>query len=174
MPVDLDLGRFAGLVVAIVGGAAVGVERQRSGHATGPDARLGGIRTFTLLGTAAGIAGFLMAAGFAFVAALLMTGALALIAIGYFRASSRDVDATTEVAAVVVLGAGTLAGIGELRLSAALTTLTVLLLAEKPRLHGVIEVGSMNVNGRAHGFLGSYGIVGATISTDSVTWIDSL
>lgn len=139
MPVDLDLGRFAGLIVAIVGGAAVGVERQRSGHATGPDARLGGIRTFTLLGTASGIAGFLTAAGFAVAAALLMSGAMALIAIGYFRASSRDVDATTEVAAVVVLGAGTLAGIGELRLSAALTTLTVLLLAEKPRLHGVIE-----------------------------------
>ena len=40
-----DLGGFAGLVVAILGGEAVGVERQRSGHATGPDARLGGIRT---------------------------------------------------------------------------------------------------------------------------------
>jgi uncharacterized membrane protein (DUF4010 family) len=135
---DYDLGRFAGLIVAIVCGAAVGVERQRSGHATGPDARLGGIRTFTLLGTASGIAGFLIAEGFAMAAALLMSGALALIAIGYFRASNRDIDATTEVAAVVVLGAGILAGVGELRLAAALTTLTVLLLAEKPRLHGAI------------------------------------
>ena len=139
MPVDFDLGRFAGLAVAIIGGAAVGVERQRSGHATGPDARLGGIRTFTLLGTTAGIAGFLIASGFAVPAALLVTGALALIVAGYVRASGRDIDATTEVAAVVVLGAGVLAGIGELRLSAALTTLTVLLLAEKPRLHGVVE-----------------------------------
>jgi uncharacterized membrane protein (DUF4010 family) len=136
---DFDLGRFAGLIVAIIGGAAVGVERQRSGHATGPDARLGGIRTFTLLGTTAGIAGFLIEQGFVIPAALLVGGALALIAIGYVRASGRDIDATTEVAAVVVLGAGVLAGIGELRLSAALTTLTVLLLAEKPRLHGVIE-----------------------------------
>ena len=42
------------------------------------------------------------------------------------------------MAAVVVLGAGVLGGIGELRLSAALTTLTVLLLAEKPRLHGFV------------------------------------
>jgi uncharacterized membrane protein (DUF4010 family) len=136
---DLELGRFAGLIVAVAGGAAVGVERQRSGHATGPDARLGGIRTFTLLGTAAGIAGFLITAGVALVAALLMIGALALIAIGYLRASTRDIDATTEVAAVVVLGAGTLAGIGEMRLAAALITLTVLLLAEKPRLHGMVE-----------------------------------
>ena len=138
MPVDLDLGRFAGLIVAIIGGAAVGVERQRSGHATGPDARLGGIRTFTLLGTAAGIAGFLVDTGSTVPAMLLMIGALAIIVIGYFRASARDIDATTEVAAVVVLGAGTLAGVGELRLSAALITLTVLLLAEKPRLHGMI------------------------------------
>ena len=51
---NFDVGGFAGLTVAILGGAAVGVERQRSGHATGPDARLGGIRTFTLLGTLAG------------------------------------------------------------------------------------------------------------------------
>ena len=63
---DFDLGRFAGLIVAIIGGAAVGVERQRSGHATGPDARLGGIRTFTLLGTTAGIAGFLIERGSSF------------------------------------------------------------------------------------------------------------
>lgn len=139
MTVNIDLGRFAGLIVAIVGGAAVGVERQRSGHATGPDARLGGIRTFTLLGTAAGIAGFLITSGIPLAAALLLAGALALIAIAYVRASTRDIDATTEVAAVVVLGAGTLAGVGEMRLAAALITFTVLLLAEKPRLHGMVE-----------------------------------
>ncbi len=59
--VSFDVTTLAGLGVAILGGAAVGVERQRSGHATGPDARLGGIRTFTLLGTVAGIAGQLIA-----------------------------------------------------------------------------------------------------------------
>ena len=121
--------------MAIVGGAAVGVERQRSGHATGPDARFGGIRTFTLLGTTSGIAGILIDASLAIPAALLIAGALALTVAAYVRASRRDIDATTEVAALVVLGAGVLAGIGELRLAAALTTMTVLLLAEKPRLH---------------------------------------
>lgn len=135
---EFDLGGFAGVIVAVLGGAAVGVERQHSGHATGPDARLGGIRTFTLLGTAAGIAGFLIQAGLPIPAAMLITGALALIVAGYVRASKRDIDATTEVAAVVVIGAGVLAGIGQLQLSAALTTLTVLLLAEKPRLHGFV------------------------------------
>ena len=40
-------------------GAAVGVEREWSGHASGPQARFGGIRTFTLLGGLGGLAGWL-------------------------------------------------------------------------------------------------------------------
>src|SRR5690349_21481930 len=137
-PMNLELGSIAGLIVAILGGAAVGVERQHSGHATGPDARLGGIRTFTLLGTIAGISGQLIGAGYSIAAAILIAGGLAIIVTGYVRASESDIDATTEVAAIVVLAAGVLGGLGQLRLSAALTTLTVLLLAEKPRLHGMV------------------------------------
>lgn len=135
---NFDLGGFAGVIVAILGGAAVGVERQHSGHATGPDARLGGIRTFTLLGTIAGIAGMLIEAEQVVPATLLIAGGLAVIVAGYVRASKKDIDATTEVAAIVVIGAGVLAGLGQFQLSAALTTLTVLLLAEKPRLHSFV------------------------------------
>jgi uncharacterized membrane protein (DUF4010 family) len=134
----LDPNDFAGLIVAILGGAAVGVERQRSGHATGPEARLGGIRTFTMLGTLAGVAGMLIASGHTVPASFLLAGGVAVIVAGYIRASGKDIDATTEVAAIVVLGAGVLGGMGRLQLSAALTTLTVLLLAEKPRLHGFV------------------------------------
>ena len=130
-----DFSDWLGVLVAILGGAAVGVERQRSGHATGPEARLGGLRTFTLLGTLAGIAGHLIKSGHAIPATLLIGGALALTVAGYVRASKIDIDATTEVAALVVIGAGVLAGLDQLRLSAVLTTITVLLLAEKPRLH---------------------------------------
>jgi uncharacterized membrane protein (DUF4010 family) len=136
--VELTLAEVAGIVVAILGGAAVGVERQRSGHATGPEARLGGIRTFTLLGTLSGIAGYLIAQGAVIPAALLIAGALGLTVAGYVRASKKDIDATTEVAAVVVVGAGVLAGLGQIRLAAALVTLTVLVLAEKPRLHELV------------------------------------
>lgn len=135
---NFDFQHVAGLAVAILGGAAVGVERQRSGHATGPAARLGGVRTFTLLGTLAGIAGYLIESSLPIPAALLIAGALALTVAGYVRASKNDIDATTEVAALVVIGAGVLAGIGEYRLSAALITITVLLLAEKPRLHTLV------------------------------------
>ena len=135
---ELTSTTLAGLAVAILGGAAVGVERQRSGHATGPDARLGGVRTFTLLGTLAGIAGLLIGWELPIPAALLLSGGLLLTVAGYVRASKNDIDATTEVAAVVVLGAGVLAGVGQIRLAAALITLTVLVLAEKPRLHRLV------------------------------------
>jgi hypothetical protein len=39
-----------GIAVAALGGAAVGLEREWSGHAGGPEAHFAGIRTFTLLG----------------------------------------------------------------------------------------------------------------------------
>jgi uncharacterized membrane protein (DUF4010 family) len=136
--VEETLTTVVRMAVATLGGAAVGVERQRSGHATGPDARFGGVRTFTMLGAVAGVAGLLTAAQLIIPAALLIAGALALTVAAYVRASKRDIDATTEVAALVVLGAGVMAGIGELRLGAALTTMTVLLLAEKPRLHTLV------------------------------------
>jgi uncharacterized membrane protein (DUF4010 family) len=136
--VELTTNAVAGLVVAILGGAAVGVERQKSGHATGPDARFGGLRTFTLLGTLAGLAGLLIDSEMVMPASLLLAGAIVLTIAGYLRASRTDVDATTEVAAVVVLAAGVIGGLGELRLSAAITTLTVLVLAEKPLLHGFV------------------------------------
>lgn len=128
-----------GLMVAILGGAAVGVERQHSGHATGPDARFGGLRTFTLLGSLGGIAGLLIGWTTPIPAAMLLAGALALIIAAYIVSSTRDVEATTEVAALVVLGAGVLGGLGQIRLCAALTTLTVLVLAEKPRLHRMVS-----------------------------------
>lgn len=127
---------IVGIVVAALGGAAVGVERQRSGHAVGPEARFGGIRTFTLLGGVAGVAGHAVASGFEGLGAVLGAGALAIIVAGYVAASQRDVDATTEVAALVVVATGVVAGTGQLGLAAGIIAVTVLLLAEKTRLHG--------------------------------------
>ena len=71
-------------------------------------------------------------------ASLLLAGAIAAHHRRIHSREPQDVDATTEVAAVVVLAAGVIGGLGELRLSAAITTLTVLVLAEKPLLHGFV------------------------------------
>jgi uncharacterized membrane protein (DUF4010 family) len=129
---------FAGIVVAALGGAAIGVERQRSGHATGDKARLGGVRTFTLLGGVSGLAGWLAAAGLSGVAVVLTIGAVALVVTGYVVASRRDIDATTEAAALVVIASGVLAGIGQVALASGVVAITVLLLIEKSRLHALV------------------------------------
>jgi uncharacterized membrane protein (DUF4010 family) len=128
-----------GIAVAALGGAAIGVERQRSGHASGPHARFGGVRTFSLLGAIAGLAGWLAAMGLVALAAVLATGAVALIVSGYVAASRRDVDGTSEAAALVVVGAGIAAGLGWLALASGIVAVTVLLLVEKSEVHALVE-----------------------------------
>ena len=125
------------LVIAALGGAAVGLERQTSGHADGPRARFAGIRTFTLLGLLGGVAGLMGVQGWWAPAGALLAGGAALVVAAYVAASRIDVDGTTEVAALVVLAAGTLAGTGQTAVASGLVVLTGLLLAEKTRLHAV-------------------------------------
>ena len=47
---NLERTNVIGIAIAAMGGAAVGLEREWSGHAGGAEARFAGIRTFTLLG----------------------------------------------------------------------------------------------------------------------------
>jgi|SRR6185369_564761 len=129
---------YVGIVVAAIGGAAVGVERQRTGHASGSRARFGGVRTFTLLGGVAGLAGWLATLHYAGFAIVLAAAALALVVVSYASASRRDVDATTEAAGLVVIGAGLAAGLGWLALASAVIAISTLLLVEKSRLHALV------------------------------------
>lgn len=127
-----------GLIIAALGGAAVGLERQWSGHADGPHARFAGIRTFTMLGGIAGVSGWLWTAGMAALSATLLAGAVALTVIAYIAGSRSDIDGTTEVAALVVLAAGVLAGIGSIRMASGIIAVLTLLLVEKSRLHALV------------------------------------
>jgi uncharacterized membrane protein (DUF4010 family) len=127
-----------GIAVAALGGAAIGVERQRSGHASGPRARLGGVRTFTLLGGLAGLSGWLTTQNLTAVAIVITAGTVALVVSSYVAASRKDIDATTEVAALVAIGAGMAAGVGSLALASAIVAVTVLLLVEKSQLHALV------------------------------------
>jgi len=126
-----------GLIVATLGGTAVGLERQRSGHADGPSARFAGIRTFTMLGALAGLAGWLWTTGVAVLAAVLLAGAVAITASAYIASSRRDVDGTTEVSALIVMAAGVIAGTGSVRLASGIIAVEVLVLVEKSRLHAL-------------------------------------
>jgi uncharacterized membrane protein (DUF4010 family) len=127
-----------GIVIAALGGLAIGVERQRSGHASGPHARFGGVRTFTLIGGTAGLAGWLTTLHFTALAAVLAAGAVALVVSGYVAASRREIDGTSEAAALVVIGAGIAAGLGWLALASGIIAVSVLLLVEKSRLHALV------------------------------------
>lgn len=134
----MEFGEFVGLLIATLGGTAVGLERQWSGHADGPGARFGGIRTFTMLGAVSGLSGWLLALDEHAAAIALLAGATAIIVTAYVAASRRDVDATTEVAALVVVAAGVFAGLGSFQLASGIIALVSLLLVEKSRLHSMV------------------------------------
>lgn len=74
------------------------------------------------------------------IAGPLLAGCAALIVTAYLAASRVEVDGTTEVAALVVLGAGVVAGMRQQRLASAVIAITTLLLVEKSRLHRIVEL----------------------------------
>jgi uncharacterized membrane protein (DUF4010 family) len=127
-----------GLLVALLGGAAVGIERQWSGHAEGPSAHFAGVRTFAMLGAIAGLAGWLVKIA-PVIAALLVAGAVAMTVAAYLASSRRDVDGTTEVAALLLIAAGVLSGMGLSRLASGIIAVEVMLLVEKSRLHSLVR-----------------------------------
>jgi uncharacterized membrane protein (DUF4010 family) len=135
----MNASDIVALLIAALGGAAVGLERQWSGHADGPAARFAGIRTFTMLGAVAGFSGWLWTAGVTAPTAILFAGAVTVVVAEYVAGSRKNVDGTTEVAALVVLAAGVLAGMGSIRLASGITALVTLLLVEKSRLHALVR-----------------------------------
>lgn len=139
MPSDLS-PLWIRIAVAAMVGMAVGIERERSGHHVGPGQRFAGVRTFLLLGGVGGAAGWLMASGLELGASALLLGT-ALLIVSAFVLSSRahGSDATTEVAALLVLSLGVLAGLGQLAVASAAGVITVVALGEKEWIHGAVE-----------------------------------
>jgi uncharacterized membrane protein (DUF4010 family) len=135
----IESNSIFGIAIAALGGAAVGLEREWSGHATGPEAHFAGIRTFTLLGGLAGVTGWFWILDLYAPAIVLLGGAAAMVVAAYVAASRRHVDGTTEIAALVVLASGFMAGAGHVVLASALFAITTLLLVEKSRLHAIVE-----------------------------------
>ena len=122
-------------------GLGIGLERQWSGHSTGPDARFAGIRTFLLLGVIGGVSGLFFYAGAPAPGALILAGGLAMAIAAYVVAARRpeaDIDGTTETAALVVVTLGAVAGYGWLALAAGTGSIVMLVLLEKTRLHEMV------------------------------------
>ena len=141
----LDNGNFLGIGIAALGGAAVGIDRQRA-YRENESGAIGGLRTFTILGTIAGVCGLLIARDLLLPAMVILAGLTLLIVIVRLTAGPVARDGTTEVAAMAVLASGVVAGLGHLGIGAALYAWTVLLLIEKSSLHtiasriGVVEM----------------------------------
>ena len=131
------------LFVAALVGLAVGVERERSGHGSGPHARFAGLRTFFLLGILGGLSGWLLADGMTSAGAILLAAGAAFVLVAYAATARRDaadaIDGTTEVAAIVVLALGALAGLGRTGIAGGIAAVTVLALGEKERLHWLVR-----------------------------------
>lgn len=137
---DPDL--LLGLGIAALIGLIIGVERQWSGHASGPQARFAGVRTFFMLGLIGGLAGAFLRLGWTAVATVLLAGGIGLVLAAYVITSRRegaDSDATTEVAGLLVLALAVIAVQGYHVLAGGISTLVVLALREKALLHRMVE-----------------------------------
>ena len=123
---------FVQLAISLMLGLLVGLQRQRT------QATVAGIRTFPLIaafGTlcawlAADFGGWIVAAGFLSLAALLVVG-------NFLQAKGGDTDAgqTTEMAALLLFGVGAYLVIGQMAVAVALGGATALLLHYKELLH---------------------------------------
>ncbi len=136
------LDAAARLSMAALVGLAVGTEREWSGHASGPQARFAGMRTFLLLGLLGGVAGLLLTWDLTAAAIVILAGGMLFVGLAYAMAVRRpgvEIDGTTEAAALVVLVLGVLAGIGQMGLAAGAVAVVLLALGEKERLHWLVR-----------------------------------
>jgi len=127
------------LGVAALGGLAVGIEREWSVKRGQHAPHFAGTRTFLLLGLLGALGAELCRVGLVAAGTALWIASAALIVAAYAITSRRnDVGGTTEVAALIVLASGTLAGLGQLTLASSLFALTALVLAEKSAFHAFV------------------------------------
>jgi uncharacterized membrane protein (DUF4010 family) len=99
------------------------------------------VRTFTLLGLVAGLAGLAGNLGQPLVAAALVAGCAAVLTVGYANRPGlkRRPDATTPVAALAAVALSFIAGLGQPGFAIAGAAVVTLILALKTELHGLLD-----------------------------------
>ncbi len=141
MPTSLDPRLVWGLASALIIGALVGIERERSKALSG-NVGIGGVRTFILFALTGAVSAWLsreLGSPWIFVAALAAVGALTVA--GYVvqsRVKPNAVGLTTETAAIGVclLGGACTAGYNEMALAVGIAVSAVL--AYKEPMHGLV------------------------------------
>ena len=129
------------VVTALACGLLIGIERGFDLRGLKAHTRVAGVRTFTLVGLTAGLAGLAGQFGQSFAAGALVAGCVAVLAIGYANRPGikRRPDATTPVAALTTVGLGFIAGFGQPGFAVAGAAVVTLLLALKAELHGFLD-----------------------------------
>ena len=129
------------VATALACGLLIGIERGFDLRGLRSGTRVAGVRTFTLVGLASGLAGLAGRFGQAFAAGALVAGCVAILAIGYANRPGlkRRPDATTPVAAIATVGLGFVAGFGQPGFAIAGAAVVTLLLALKAELHGFLD-----------------------------------
>ena len=129
------------VVSALACGLLIGIERGFDLRGLRAGTRVAGVRTFTLLGLASGLAGLAGRFGQPFAAGALVAGCVAVLAIGYAHRPGlkSKPDATTPIAAVTTVALGFIAGFGEPGFAIAGAAIVTLLLALKAELHGFLD-----------------------------------
>jgi len=150
MPTSLDPRLVWGLASALIIGALVGIERERSKALSG-NVGIGGVRTFILFALTGAVASWLsqeLGSAWIFVATLAAVGALAVA--GYVvqsRVKPNAVGLTTETAAIGVclLGGACTAGYNEMALAVGIAVSAIL--AYKESMHGLVaKLGSEDIS----------------------------
>lgn len=133
-------GEYLGLAAATAVGLLIGIERGWNLRDASDGTRVAGVRTFTLLGLLAGLAGLLGVNGQELVAGALIAVAAITLAVGYARtAAAPSSDATTAIAGLLTLALGFLSGTGRPLLSIACASIVMLVLALRAEAHDLVR-----------------------------------
>ena len=135
--VALASGPVLQLGAAFAAGLMLGVQRGWQQRDAAEGSRVAGVRTFSLLGGAGGMASLLGQLIHPMVTAVLAAGLISPLIIGYAR-EPRERSVTTLVAGVIAVALGLLACAGQPALAVAAGAVTTALLAARQRLHGFI------------------------------------
>jgi uncharacterized membrane protein (DUF4010 family) len=122
----------------LAAGALIGLERGFKLRGQQEGTRVAGVRTFSLLGLASGIAG-LISDSQPLVAAAIVLAQLTYLAIAYAPKLKAKGDATSPIAAAATVATSFLGGMGSVGLAIAAAAIIVLILALRDELHDFIE-----------------------------------
>ncbi len=141
------------LIAAVAAGLLIGIERGWRLRDSRDGSRVAGLRTFTLLGAAGGLIALIAQALGPLVGVVPLAGMIAVLVVGYAKSVSatEQRDATSVVAAMIVIVLGLLAGSGQAGLAIAGAALTTLVLAEREKSHRFLDrLSRRDVNALAY------------------------